>query len=245
MTRSSVTGLRREIGYGSFRKRAAANQWDGGGRCNLSLSVVLNDVKTKCLIAAVAGALWISVSAWGADARMLNGRYIATAYSQGGITASGEWTHRHVVAADPAVLPLGTRIQIRRAGKYSGEYVVADTGAKVAGRKLDIYLPSTAECRRFGVKRVRVQVLELGDGTHAAAKQADQTVKQDVKQDVSKGVVGRAATEQDWTTKGAPVAKAVKEGGKPEDAAPQTSGSAGGSGGSTSGQGGSNAAPPQ
>jgi hypothetical protein len=40
----------------------------------------------------------------------LNGTYVATSYSQTGITASGEWTHRHVVAADPDLLPLGTRV---------------------------------------------------------------------------------------------------------------------------------------
>jgi 3D (Asp-Asp-Asp) domain-containing protein len=154
----------------------------------------------------------------------LNGRYVATAYSQTGITASGQWTHRHVVAADPAVLPIGTRIKITRAGRYSGEYVVADTGAKVEGRRLDLYVPSTPECKKFGVKRVSVRILELGDGTHQTAKQADQVVKQDVKQDVAKGVVGNAATEHDWNTQGAPVAKAVKEGGTPADAAPQVLG---------------------
>lgn len=159
-----------------------------------------------------------------AESPGLNGRYLATAYSQTGITASGEWTHRHIVAADPAVLPIGTRLKITRAGRYSGEYVVADTGAKVEGRHLDLYVPNTAECKKFGVRRVNVTVLELGDGTHQAAKQADQTVKQDVKQDVAKGVVGNAATEHDWTTQGAPVAKAVKEGGKPADAAPKVLG---------------------
>lgn len=160
----------------------------------------------------------------GADARRLNGRYLATAYSQTGITASGEWTHRHVVAADADLLPIGTRVKIKHAGKYSGEYVVADTGAKVQGRHLDLYVPSTAECKKFGKRRVSVQVLEVGEGTKQAAKQADKVVQQEVKQDVAKGVVGNAATEHDWATKGAPVAKAVKEGGTPADAAPQVLG---------------------
>lgn len=180
------------------------------------------DMKTAfVLMASLVAACWTMPAA---PAPSLNGRYVATAYSQTGITASGQWTHRHVVAADPAMLPIGTRIKITRAGRYSGEYVVADTGAKVEGRRLDLYVPSTPECKKFGVKRVRVKVLELGDGTHQAAKQADQAVKQDVKQDVAKGVVGNAATEHDWATKGAPVAKAVKEGGTPADAAPKVLG---------------------
>lgn len=133
-----------------------------------------------------------------AGAEPLNGPYLATAYAQKGITASGQYVHRHVVAADPDVLPIGTRIKIRHAGRYSGEYVVADTGDKIQGRRLDIYLPTARACRRFGTKPVNVKIVQLGDGTHAAAKQADQAVKQDVKKDVENKVVGNAATEADW-----------------------------------------------
>lgn len=139
-----------------------------------------------------------------------SGKYVATAYSVTGITASGEWTHRHVVAADPDILPIGSRVKVTRAGKYSGEYVVADTGAKIQGRKLDIYMPNEPECKKFGVKPVRVKVIALGDGTKQAVKQADQTVKKEVAKDVAKGAVGNAATELDWKTKGQGVAAAVK-----------------------------------
>lgn len=131
----------------------------------------------------------------------LEGTYVATAYAITGITASGQWTHRHVVAADPDFLPIGTRIKIRRAGRYSGEYVVADTGAKIQGRRLDIYMPTDAECKKFGVKRVKVKVIQLGDGTREATKQADHTVKADVQRDVEKGAVGNAVTELDWKKK--------------------------------------------
>jgi 3D (Asp-Asp-Asp) domain-containing protein len=148
-----------------------------------------------------------------------NGTYVATAYAITGITASGEWTHRHVIAADPEVLPIGSRIQVSRAGRYSGEYVVADTGAKILGRKLDIYMPSTPECVKFGVRKVRVRVLQLGDGTKLETKQADQTVKKDVAADVSKGVVGNAATEVDWNAKGAATKKAAESGALPPPAA--------------------------
>ncbi len=136
--------------------------------------------------------------------RRLDGTYIATAYSQTGITASGQYTHRHIVAADPDILPIGTRILIRHAGKYSGEYVVADTGGKIQGHRLDLYFPSTRECRNFGVKRVEVQVIELGNGTHLSAKQADRQVKQDVASDIAKGAVGGAASEVDWALAMAP-----------------------------------------
>lgn len=133
----------------------------------------------------------------------LNGPYEATAYAQKGITASGQRVHRHVVAADPDVLPIGSRIKIRHAGRYSGEYVVADTGDKIQGRRLDIYLPSTRACKKFGVKIVSIKVITLGDGTHQAAKEADRAVKQDVQKDVINGVVGNAATAADVPAKSA------------------------------------------
>jgi 3D (Asp-Asp-Asp) domain-containing protein len=142
-------------------------------------------------------------------AAQADGGYTATAYSQQGQTASGDYVHRHVVAADPDVLPIGSRIKIAHAGRYSGEYVVADTGDKIQGRRLDIYLPSTRECRKFGRKRVRVRVISLGDGTHAATKQADEAVKQDVKQDLSQSIVGNAATQTDWAVKKAAESKGV------------------------------------
>jgi 3D (Asp-Asp-Asp) domain-containing protein len=141
-----------------------------------------------------------------ADQRV-DGPYIATAYAQEGVTASGEYTHRHVVAADPDILPLGTRIKITRAGRYSGEYVVADTGGKIQGRKLDIFLPSEAACRKFGKREVSVKVIQLGDGTKATTKQADHAVKADVSQDVQKNVVGNAATEDDSAAKNGAASK--------------------------------------
>jgi 3D (Asp-Asp-Asp) domain-containing protein len=88
-----------------------------------------------------------------------NGTYTATAYSVEGETASGRTARKGIVAADIDLLPLGTRIRITGAGRYSGEYTVADTGRKISGREIDIYLPNDAEAKRFGKKRVRVKVV--------------------------------------------------------------------------------------
>ncbi|HEX7362594.1 MAG TPA: 3D domain-containing protein [Bryobacteraceae bacterium] len=111
-----------------------------------------------------------------------DGRYLATAYNISGITASGLYTHRHIVAADPDILPLGSIIEIRGAGRYSGEYVVADTGAKIQGRHIDIYIPTLAACMKFGVEHVEVQVLQVGHNTHRSAEAAYRQVRQDVAQ---------------------------------------------------------------
>jgi 3D (Asp-Asp-Asp) domain-containing protein len=56
------------------------------------------------------------------------------------------------------VLPLGSRVRLE-AGAYSGEYLVADTGGAVRGRKIDIWMPSTGEAMRFGRRNVRLTVL--------------------------------------------------------------------------------------
>jgi 3D (Asp-Asp-Asp) domain-containing protein len=87
-------------------------------------------------------------------------RFTATAYAISGTTKSGAQTRRGIVAADPHVIPLGTRIRVHDAGPYSGEYVVEDTGAKVDGREIDIYMPSTREAREFGRRKVYVEILE-------------------------------------------------------------------------------------
>lgn len=160
------------------------------------------------LLLTVAAA----ILGWAADpSAQANGRYIATAYSVTGLTASGIHTNRHVVAADPAILPVGSIIKIRHAGRYQGEYVVADTGEKIVGRKLDIYIPNTAACKKFGKKLVRVKVVKLGQGTHEDTKTADHEVKKDVEKDLQKGVVGNAATQIDWATGNGPAkASALK-----------------------------------
>ena len=90
--------------------------------------------------------------------------FSATAYSIEGRTASGVQTRQGIVAADPRVLPLGSRIRVSEAGRYDGEYVVRDTGPGIKGREIDIYLPNDAEAKRFGRRAVRVEVLRRGDG---------------------------------------------------------------------------------
>ena len=86
------------------------------------------------------------------------GSFTATAYCLKGRTALGHGVRRGVIAADPRVLRLGSRIQLG-AGAYSGEYLVSDTGGAVKGRKIDIWMPSCAEARRFGRRTVTINPL--------------------------------------------------------------------------------------
>ena len=87
--------------------------------------------------------------------------YVATAYSLRGRTASGRMVSRGLIAADPSVLPLGSRVRLDHPG-YSGEYLVADTGGAIRGRRIDIWIPSTSEAMRFGRRTVKLTVLSYG-----------------------------------------------------------------------------------
>ena len=51
------------------------------------------------------------------------------------------------------------RATILMGSVYSGEYVVADTGGAVRGRKIDIWVPSAGEAMRFGRRPVKLTVL--------------------------------------------------------------------------------------
>ena len=93
--------------------------------------------------------------------------YVATAYSLRGRTASGLNVSKGLIAADPRVLPLGSRVRID-AGSYSGEYLVADTGTMVKGRRIDIWTPTGREAMKFGRRTVKLTILSYGGKRRAA-----------------------------------------------------------------------------
>jgi len=91
-------------------------------------------------------------------------RVEATAFSKTGPTRAGTTPHVGIIAADHHILPLGTRVQVTQAGRYSGIYTVRDTGSDVKGRRIDLYIPDPAAARRFGRKTVSLRVLRWGNG---------------------------------------------------------------------------------
>jgi len=85
----------------------------------------------------------------------------ATAYALKGRTRTGAPVRRGVIAADPHVLPLGSVVQLR-AGKYSGVYTVHDTGKRIRGNVIDVWVPERSEARQFGRRKIQLHVLKLG-----------------------------------------------------------------------------------
>ena len=96
--------------------------------------------------------------------------FSATAYSLRGRTATGQSVTRGLIAADPRVLPIGTRVRLE-AGPWTGEYLVADTGGAIKGRKIDIWTPSSREAMQFGRRAVKLTVLSL-PGAHPKSAKA-------------------------------------------------------------------------
>jgi 3D (Asp-Asp-Asp) domain-containing protein len=90
-------------------------------------------------------------------------RFTASAYCRGDVTASGVTVRTGIAAADPELLPVGSVVQVAKAGdKYDGVYTVMDTGPIVKGRRLDLYMWNCDEAVTFGMRRVQLFVLRLG-----------------------------------------------------------------------------------
>lgn len=79
---------------------------------------------------------------------------VATGYSGTGATATGLATGWGVVAVDPSVIPLGTRLSIPG---YGGG-VAADVGSAVSGAMIDLWFPSDAQARAWGRRTVTISL---------------------------------------------------------------------------------------
>ena len=117
------------------------------------------------LISVLGTALWAAGCRSEKHPAATPTRFTATAYAIHGETAKGTRAHRGIVAADPDVLPLGSRIKVKGAGAHSGIYVVEDTGRVIHGRRIDIFVPDSGRAMKFGKREVEVTLLEPGDRT--------------------------------------------------------------------------------
>jgi 3D (Asp-Asp-Asp) domain-containing protein len=76
----------------------------------------------------------------------------ATGYSLPGHTASGLPVGWGVVAVDPSVIPLGTKMTV----PGYGEAVAADVGSAVHGDMIDLWFPTLAQARAWGRRTVTI-----------------------------------------------------------------------------------------
>lgn len=84
-----------------------------------------------------------------------------TAYCTGcsGTTAYGidlrSNPNQKVIAVDPRIIPLGTRVWV----EGYGEAIAGDTGGAIKGNKIDVFIPSHENAMEWGVKKVKIKVL--------------------------------------------------------------------------------------
>jgi len=86
--------------------------------------------------------------------------YTANCTGCSGITATGINLNANpnmkVIAVDPSVIPLGTRVWV----EGYGEAIAGDTGGAIKGNRIDIHVPTKAEALNYGHQTVTVKILD-------------------------------------------------------------------------------------
>ncbi|WP_257006697.1 G5 and 3D domain-containing protein [Shouchella clausii] len=92
--------------------------------------------------------------------QMQSTAYTAACDGCSGITATGidlnSNAHMKVIAVDPSVIPLGTRVHV----EGYGEAIAGDTGGAIKGNKIDVHVPTKEDATNYGSKSVKVTILD-------------------------------------------------------------------------------------
>jgi len=91
----------------------------------------------------------------GSALHMIATAYSAACYGCSGVTASGVRAGFGIVAVDPSVIPLGTKVFIPGYGRA----VAGDTGGAILGHRIDLGFDSEIAARRFGRRPITLYVL--------------------------------------------------------------------------------------
>jgi 3D (Asp-Asp-Asp) domain-containing protein len=78
----------------------------------------------------------------------------AVAYYLPGKTALGVPVRTGVVAVDPKLIPLGTKLHV----PGYGPGLAADVGTAIKGRIIDLWFPTTAKARSWGRRTVTITI---------------------------------------------------------------------------------------
>jgi len=95
---------------------------------------------------------------------------LVTAYCLSGTTRRGRYVRAGIVAADPKLFPLSRYIELYAGTKYLGRFLVDDTGGRIRGAHIDVWMRTCREAIIFGrqrgtamlVPRPEVQVVQAG-----------------------------------------------------------------------------------
>jgi len=154
--RQRMAALNREQVAARGDSRGDSEQAAGSGGSN-STSSTNGDAGTKAPPAASEGPARsnpVSAGAPGGGGRQIEAK--VTAYALPGTTATGMSVGYGIIAVDPRVIPLGTRLYV----PGYGEGIAADTGSAVKGNVVDVWLPSRDEALDWGIKHLTVTVYD-------------------------------------------------------------------------------------
>lgn len=95
---------------------------------------------------------------------------LVTAYCLSGTTRRGRYVRPGIVAADPHLFPLSRYIELYAGKKYLGRFLVDDTGSRIRGAHIDMWVPTCREAIIFGrqrgtamlVPRPSIEVVQAG-----------------------------------------------------------------------------------
>ena len=57
---------------------------------------------------------------------------------------------------DPSVIPYGSVVYIPYFDKY---FVAEDCGGGIQGKRIDIFMNSETECRKWGVRKINIEII--------------------------------------------------------------------------------------
>jgi len=138
----------------------------------VEVPVVLGEVesvKDNPIIEVVATAYDLSVQSCGKTRT-----HKAFGITSRGIDLKGKnWKTARVIAVDPKVIPLDSKVEVTfldpNYAKYNGVYIAGDTGSKIKGNRIDVFIEDTGDTKvseealNFGVTKAYVRIVNEGE----------------------------------------------------------------------------------
>jgi 3D (Asp-Asp-Asp) domain-containing protein len=158
---SMYVGQRREIQQGQNGTRTEVQQTLLANGHPVAESVVTDRITQPAQVAVIEYGTENSIDRGGSvvyfsrEITMLATAYWPDPAWSSGVTALGLPARYGVVAVDPSVIPLGTRLYI----PGYGFAIAADTGSAIVGNRIDLCFNTGWQAQAFGVQMVQVFVV--------------------------------------------------------------------------------------
>lgn len=148
--RSFVAGLRHQQGLDAARIAVIEAQARTAEQRTVAMSSSRQPIATAVVETVDLAAAPFAIATSGARTVTVT----ATGYTLRGRTATGMQTAPGVIAVDPSVIPLGTRLKI----PGYGTAIAADTGGAVHGNVIDLWFPTARQALAWGRQTVTITI---------------------------------------------------------------------------------------